>query len=275
MATYAIGDVQGCFDELLDLLDAIAFDQSQDRLVFVGDLVNRGPKSLATLDLIRDLCRSGLARTVLGNHDLHLLALWSKQIPSHKYDNLQPLLADAQADDLCHWLSQQPLFIRDPELSACFVHAGLYPLWTPNQAEALATEVSQALQGDQRDDFFRHMYGNDPQLWQADLQGYARLRFITNALTRMRFCSQQGQLELHTKESAEQSPLGFMPWFELPAQEPQMDIVFGHWAALSHHPNNRPFYAIDTGCVWGASLTALRIEDKERIQVASRQPKRY
>lgn len=274
MATYAIGDVQGCYDELLALIDKIAFDQSRDQLIFVGDLVNRGPDSLACLSLIKELCQSGLAQTVLGNHDLHLLARWRRLIPKDKFDSLQPLLSSEQADELCSWLCQQPLFLIDPELQACFVHAGLYPLWTPQQALSYANEVSQCLQSDARDELFRHMYGNDPECWSESLTGYPRLRFITNALTRMRFCSPTGQLELHAKDSAEQAPAGFSPWFELPVRCPEMAIVFGHWAALKHLPDSHPFYATDTGCVWGSALTALRLEDKQRFSVNSRQASR-
>jgi len=274
MATYAIGDIQGCYDELLALFEQIDLDKRQDQLLFVGDLVNRGPKSLDSLRLIKDLCQAGLARTVLGNHDLHLLALWRRQIPAGKFDNLQPLLNAEDADELCQWLCQQPLFLFDPEQNFCVAHAGLYPGWSPQAALNYANEVSQVLQSEQRDSFLKQMYGNQPACWSESLEGQARWRFITNALTRMRFCSPQGELELDSKDSAEQPPAGCLPWFQLPVRSPDTAIIFGHWAALRDLPDQHPFYATDTGCVWGAKLTALRLEDKQRFHVASQQPQR-
>lgn len=265
MATYAVGDVQGCYDSLRRLLDSAAFDPAQDHLWLAGDLVNRGPHSLATLRFVKSLGSSAVA--VLGNHDLHLLASAQGLRPASKKDTFSEVLEAPDARELLNWVRHWPLLHCALGYSLC--HAGIPPIWTLQQAQQLAQEVEAQLRSDAYGAFLQEMYGNQPDTWSDDLTGTARWRLITNYFTRMRFCSAQGQLNLTDKESAEQSPAGFAPWFSLPHAALDAPILFGHWAALegrSTHPNA---IALDTGCVWGKQLSMLRLEDRVWFRVAS------
>jgi len=261
MAIYAIGDVQGCYDELSHLIDKLKFDPSSDELWFVGDLVNRGPRSLDVLRLIASLKKS--ATVTLGNHDLHLLAV--AEMPEMADTELRQVIAASDAAELLNWLSNQPLAVYRPELNTLMIHAGVERSWDPLQTVKLAREVENTLRGDQRRDFLRHMYGRQPDCWSNDLKGMDRLRFITNCLTRIRFCYANGRLEFDHKAAPGQQPDNLIPWFDLPDRATDtVRIVFGHWASLGLLQRSN-LLAIDTGCVWGRELTAVRLEGPSRI----------
>lgn len=258
MATYAIGDIQGCLDELLRLLEQIGFGAG-DRLWLTGDLVNRGPRSLDTLRFIREL--GDAAITVLGNHDLHLLALHHGQ--GRKQDaSLAPILAAPDRDELMHWLQTRPLLHDDKTLGFVMTHAGIPHIWSLKQARQLARELEQTLQQPEAARaFFRQMYGNQPDCWQDELTGIDRLRAITNYFTRMRFIRADGTLEFKTNGGPETAPPGFLPWYRQPRRKPlKRHQLFGHWAALGFCPLAE-VTALDSGCVWGNALTAVRLED--------------
>ncbi|WP_043527942.1 symmetrical bis(5'-nucleosyl)-tetraphosphatase [Litchfieldella xinjiangensis] len=262
MARYAIGDLQGCHAEFVALLDKLSFDPGRDCLWLVGDLVNRGPGSL---ECLRETWALGdAARVVLGNHDLHLLAVARGGARLKRNDTLQSILDAPDREPLLDWLQSQPLMVTQDEW--VMTHAGLLPQWTVPQATLLAREIEQHLTGEQGGDFLERMYGNDPDLWRDDLAGVGRLRFIVNAFTRMRFIDAQGRLEFSAKESLDSSPSGFAPWFTFERVD-DPHILFGHWAALEGHtPGSRVrVEALDTGCVWGNTLTALNLETGERI----------
>ena len=262
MATYAIGDIQGCFQPLQALLQQIDFDPQHDTLWFTGDLVNRGPQSLETLRYIKDL--GSAAITVLGNHDLHLLAVSEgHERFQHDSDTLNPILQAPDRDELLHWLRQQPLLHHDEQLQISMIHAGLPPQWDLQQARAVANEVENALRSDDYLDFLNHMYGNLPDIWRDDLQGHERLRFIVNCFTRLRFCSTQGKLALSAKGAPGTQPKGLLPWFQIDARASRdATIIFGHWSTLGLHLQDNVM-SLDTGCLWGGELTALRLEDRE------------
>lgn len=262
MSTYAIGDLQGCFESLQTLLTKIAFNPQTDRLWFVGDLINRGPDSLTTLRFLYSIRNS--IEFVLGNHDLHFLAVAHGVRKKSANDTLDELLAAPDKQELINWLLQGKLLHSDSQLGFTMVHAGIPPQWSLQQAKAYAREVEAFLQSKYRIDFLTNMYGNEPTLWKNKLIGNQRLRLIANYFTRMRFCSTEGQLELETKDNVAAAPLGFAPWFSHPERETRQDkIIFGHWAALEGQANTPNIYALDTGCVWGGSLTALRLEDEQ------------
>ena len=264
MATYAIGDIQGCFDSLRRLLDLCAFDRSKDKLWLVGDLVNRGPKSLKTLRLIKSL--GPAAQTVLGNHDLYLLMVAEGGAKYRgKDDTIQGILDAKDRDDLLDWLRHQPLCHTEGKY--CMVHAGLLPQWTANRARELSREVEAALQGPDYNEFILNLWGSEPAGWSDDLSGWQRLRVIVNAMTRMRFCTPDGVMEFKTKGELLNAPNGHIPWFEAPnRQSADCTLVTGHWSALGLQitPNR---LALDTGCLWGGHLTALRLEDRRVFQV--------
>lgn len=268
MPTYAIGDVQGCYDELRDLLQCIAFDPQKDALWFTGDLVNRGHQSLQVLRFIRSL---PCAQVVLGNHDIHLLSLAN----GHRFKNhtVQDVLAAPDCQELVDWLRQQPLLHYDAQLGYVMTHAGVFPHWSLAQAQAYAREVEQVLQRADYADHLESLYGNQPNQWHADLAGYDRWRFIVNAFTRMRFCTLEGELDfLHLGKIGSQ-PGHLLPWFTLPHRAiGDTPIVFGHWAALEGkvQGESAQVFALDTGCAWGASLTAMRLEDRQLFSVPSR-----
>jgi bis(5'-nucleosyl)-tetraphosphatase (symmetrical) len=267
MATYAIGDIQGCFDSLQQLLAHIQFDSRQDSLWFTGDLVNRGTKSLETLRYVKAL--GNQHHTVLGNHDLHLLARAHQAHRGWEDDTLAAILTAPDKDELLAWLQHRPLMHHDAALGFAMVHAGLAPNWDLNKAMTLAQEVETVLQSEQASDFFHHMYGNSPDQWRDDLTGWDRLRCITNYFTRVRFCYADGRLDFDSKGTLDSSADQLIPWFQLPARRhADLNILFGHWAALGGITNTPHTYALDTGCIWGYSLTAMRLEDKKIFQVA-------
>ncbi|MEO0420776.1 MAG: symmetrical bis(5'-nucleosyl)-tetraphosphatase [Pseudomonadota bacterium] len=259
MAIYAIGDVQGCADALARLLDQLRFDPADDQLWFCGDLVNRGPESLKTLRLVRSL--GAAAITVLGNHDLHLLAVAAGVRPSrpHKGDTLDPILEAADGAELLTWLAQQPLAHYDPEVGWLMVHAGLPPQWTRDDALTNAALVQRVLASADADAWFSRMYGNDPDRWQPDLTGDERLRFTVNCLTRMRYCTAEGELQFKAKGAPGSQPAGQLPWFAVPGRRSaDTPIVFGHWSTLGRYQDHNVL-GLDTGCVWGGCLTAARL----------------
>lgn len=277
MATYAIGDVQGCYRELRDLLDLINFSESEDRLWFTGDLVNRGPDSLAVLRFVRDLGDSAVV--VLGNHDLHLLAVaeGTKQMKSR--DTLRSLLEADDAGVLLTWLRTLPFVHRDPGSGFNLLHAGLPPQWDCAEAEDHGRELAETLDSARAPEFLRQMYGDKPDRWSPDLGGWERLRFICNCFTRMRFCDAAGRLALDEKGPPGSQPKTILPWYEVADRRSQGEkIIFGHWSTI-HLGGRQDFGAwkvvpLDTGCVWGGTLTALRLEDQRYFSVPSRQPKR-
>ncbi|EXJ14316.1 symmetrical bis(5'-nucleosyl)-tetraphosphatase [Imhoffiella purpurea] len=259
MPTYAIGDIQGCHSELLRLLDLLDFDPGRDRLWLAGDLVNRGPDSLEVLRFVRNLGESAIC--VLGNHDLHLLALANGNAKHAKKSTLQSVIHASDREELLHWLRHQPLLHHDPELRATLIHAGLPPQWDLTQAISCAREVEAALRHDDDYlDFLDAMYGDKPARWSPQLSGLDRLRFITNCFTRLRFCTRDGTLALKEKgEIGTQTP-GLMPWFQVPGRRTRQErIIFGHWSTLGYWSGDN-VWAIDSGCLWGGALTALRID---------------
>jgi bis(5'-nucleosyl)-tetraphosphatase (symmetrical) len=266
MSTYAIGDIQGCFASLKKLLTQIQFDASNDTLWFAGDIVNRGPQSLETLRFIKQL---GDKHTLtLGNHDLHLLALSHDAHPGWKDDTLDEILSAPDKKELLDWLVSKPLIHHDNNLGYTMVHAGLASQWDLSTAMKLASEVETAMRGASAAEFFHHMYGNEPDQWSNDLQGYERLRCITNYFTRVRFCYADGRVDLKFKGTLDNHPDDLMPWFQVPHRANQnLKIIFGHWAALNGVTNTPGTFALDTGCVWGFSLTAMRLEDQKIFQV--------
>ncbi len=258
MATYAIGDVQGCFDELAQLLAEVEFS-STDRLWFVGDLVNRGPKSLAVLRFVRALGERAVA--VLGNHDLHLIAQHAGVERVGEDHSFRDVLAANDADELVEWLRRRPMVHVEGEYA--MVHAGLLPQWSLERAVELGAEVTRALAEPQSGDFLRQMYGAEPDRWDERLAGWDRLRIIVNAMTRMRFCDQGGRIDLGGKGT--DPPPGYQRWFEARVPD-ERTVVFGHWSQLGLVV--RPKLAgLDSGCVWGGSLSALRLEDRTLHQV--------
>lgn len=264
MATYAIGDVQACYDELQSLLASIQFDSTKDTLWFTGDLVNRGPHSLLTLRLIKSLNPI----VVLGNHDLHLLACFYAKQKLNKGDTLDDILSASDADELCHWLRHQPLIHLD---KFCLVHAGIPPQWSLEQAKMHALEVETLLQSEAHIDFYKHMYGNTPLQWDAHLEQWDRFRMITNYFTRMRFCNEYGDLDLENKGQIDTAPTGFRPWFEHPNRQTKNNgIIFGHWAALEGKTTQENAIGLDTGCVWGNKLTAFCLDTKQFFSVPAK-----
>jgi bis(5'-nucleosyl)-tetraphosphatase (symmetrical) len=269
VATYAIGDIQGCYAELQDLLAAVAFNHAHDRLWLVGDLVNRGPASLEVLRFVKGL--GNRAVVVLGNHDLHLVLRAEGYGRESKDDTIAPVLAAPDCDELMAWLRSLPLFHVEGEYA--MVHAGLLPQWTVEQAQALSDEVSAALSRKKKYiDFLENMWGSKPDHWDEEFEGWDRLRVIVNAMTRMRFCSQDGVMEFHAKGKSDNAPAGYMPWFAVPKRKSLTHtLVCGHWSALGLRMEDK-LLALDTGCLWGGKLTAVRLEDRKVFQVPSRQP---
>jgi bis(5'-nucleosyl)-tetraphosphatase (symmetrical) len=262
VTTYAIGDIQGCHDEFRELLDRIGFDAAKDTLWLVGDLVSRGPKSLETLRYVRSL--GDAAITVLGNHDLNLLAVAAGVRKPHRSDRVDDVLDAPDRDELMRWLRSRKMMHVHGEYA--MVHAGLLPQWTVPRAHELAAEVENALTGPSHVEFLTRMYGNEPARWDESLTGYHRLRVIVNAMTRLRLCDADGNMELNHKTGPEGAPEGYMPWFEVPGRASAgTSILFGHWAALGLKLTG-DVLAIDSGCVWGRSLTAVRLEDRQLFQ---------
>ena len=269
MATYVIGDVQGCYSELRSLLRECGFDARRDTLWFAGDLVNRGPRSLDVLRFVADL--GDRARTVLGNHELHLVASARGIRPQRAKDTFQDVLDAPDGEALVDWLREWPMIHRDPERGFVMVHAGIAPAWTIDDALVHGAELSRALRAPDHARLLEGMYGNEPAAWRESLAGLDRLRFITNAFTRMRYCRRDGRLDFSETDPPGMQDPSLVPWFELrDARADGTRIVFGHWATLQIDAAlSRDLHVrhVDTGCVWGGSLTALRLEDDREFSV--------
>ena len=270
MPTYAIGDVQGCHRELMALLEVVEFDRCRDRLWFVGDLVNRGPDSVEVLRFVRDLGERAVV--VLGNHDLHLIATAAGVRPGRRSDTFGDVLDAPDRDELLQWLCRRPLMHRDAKLDFNMIHAGLPPAWSIAQAAALAREVESHLRGRERLALLQEMYGDQPDRWSADLHGGDRARFIINALTRMRYVgASDGRLDLRESGPPGSQPGDLVPWFEARERASRGErIVFGHWATLELEGPVRPehgVFPLDSGCVWGGHLTAMRLDDRRYASV--------
>ncbi len=258
MALYAIGDIQGCLDPLQALLEKLAFDPARDTVWFTGDLVNRGPKSLETLRFVKSLGASAV--TVLGNHDLHLLAAACGVVEPRGKDTIAPIIDAADSAELLDWLRRQPLAHHDEARKLLMVHAGIHPLWDESRTMAAAREVELELRGDRPEVFLNEMYGNKPRRWRESLGGAERLRCITNILTRMRYLDSEHRLDLKFKGPPGQQPEGLVPWFESAGRcALESRIIFGHWSSLGLIAEG-PVVCLDSGCLWGRSLTALRFE---------------
>ncbi|MEM9102407.1 MAG: symmetrical bis(5'-nucleosyl)-tetraphosphatase [Pseudomonadota bacterium] len=269
MTTFAIGDIQGCYDELQQLLSLINFNPAQDKLWLCGDLVNRGAKSLETLRFVRDLGNSAI--TVLGNHDLHAMAVYYEIKSLKSSDTLHSLMSANDVDSLIHWMQKLPLLHHDTQRNALLVHAGISPQWSINDAKRMATAISEQLNHRKTPvKFLQQMYGNQPASWHPDLSKSEKLRYAINSFTRMRYCYASGELNLQEKSPPGTQTLGLYPWYELATHSLQTtQIFFGHWAALegrTHHPNA---LALDTGCVWGNRLTAICVDSLEKFSVES------
>lgn len=263
MATYAIGDIQGCYEDLRRLLDRIGFDADCDRLWFVGDLVNRGPESVRVLRFVRSLGERAVV--VLGNHDLHLLALAAGNPKHAAKSNLHDVLEAPDREELLHWLRHRPLMHYHERKGFAMVHAGLPPQWDLDLALGCAREVEIALQGPDSHQLLHDMYGNEPRRWSPELTGIERLRFIINCLTRIRYCDVEGNLSLGEKGPPGTQPPHLMPWYAVPNRATRgLRIVCGHWSTLGYRAEHN-VWALDTGCLWGGTLTAIRIRRKKPI----------
>ncbi len=267
MATYAIGDIQGCYDALRRLLDQLSFDPAKDTLWFVGDLVNRGPDSLRTLRFIKKLGDAAVA--VLGNHDLHLLALSAGNDKHGGKSNLDKVLDAPDRDALIDWLRQRPVMHYDPKLQISMIHAGLAPQWTMADAMACARELQYVLRGTGYRDYLLDIYGNQPDLWSNTLTGMDRLRFITNCFTRLRYCDTEGRLALKEKGPIDSQSESVIPWFLVPNRKTAGNrIIIGHWSTLGYYTDHN-IWAIDTGCVWRGQLTAIQLKRGKDIKPIS------
>ncbi len=277
MAVYAIGDIQGCYDELMTLLDLIKFDPAKDQVWLAGDLINRGPKSAEVLRFAQSLPNNAI-KTVLGNHELHLLAnACGVTKKAHYLDTLSGILDAPDRDALIDWLRHQPLLHHDAQLGFTMIHAGLPPEWTISKAKKRAQEVEAMLQSDDWADYFQHMYGNTPERWTKKLEGWDRLRYITNCLTRLRYCHNDGRLALKFKGHPSDSPENQLPWFDMPNRKTKTErIVFGHWSTLGTGQYGNVF-SLDSGAVWGEKLTALRLDTKpyEWFEIEAEDCKQY
>ncbi len=261
MARYAIGDLQGCLKPLQCLLSEVDFNPSQDELWLVGDLVNRGPDSLATLRYLYSIADS--LHITLGNHDLHCLALARGHTSRGRHPSLKALLNAPDMPQLMDWLQSQALVLRSADGRYLMSHAGLPPQWSSEQALALSRELEAVLQSGDSADFFQHMYGDKPRRWRDDLQGSDRLRCITNYLTRMRICDADGRLELGFKGQRADIPAPYRAWFDWPQPKRQETLLFGHWAALEGDTGRSDIIALDSGCVWGRHMTLLDMDSGE------------
>lgn len=270
MPSYAIGDVQGCYQPLLKLLAAFNYNPAVDRLYFVGDLVNRGPDSLSVLRFLKAITLNPPIIT-LGNHDLHLLAVHYGVRAANPQDTLHDILTAPDRDQLCDWLRQQRLLYYHKDYNMLFAHAGIAPQWSVQQAQKLAREVEDKLRVDP-ENLCAQMYGNQPNYWDEQLQGWERLRVIINYFTRMRFCDPEGRLEFKHKQAPHHidNSHAIVPWYKISWRKTKPNkIIFGHWAALEGRADTANIYALDTGCVWGGRLTALRLEDEKIFTVAN------
>ena len=269
MSTYAVGDLQGCLKPLQQLLVHVNFNPAHDHLWVAGDLVNRGPESLAVLRFLYSL--DNCVSVVLGNHDIHLLAVAAGCRNAGSADTFTDILNAPDREILLKWLANQGLIHHDKTLGFAMVHAGIPPQWSLKQAKKYAKEVQKALSGKKQKKYLNNIYGNEPAIWDESLKGMARLRLITNYLTRMRYCKADGELELQTKSKATPYiPGGYRPWFLHKKRKTTDDkIIFGHWAALEGRANHDNVFALDTGYAWGGALTLMRLEDQRRFVVSA------
>lgn len=265
MATYAIGDVQGCFSPLETLIQQLQFNPKKDRFWFVGDLVNRGPDSASVLRYIKNLGDSAVV--VLGNHDLHLLAVAAESVPSREKDTFHDVLNAPDRDTLLQWLRHQPLLHKEGEWAV--IHAGLLPQWSVKEADAYAQEVQSVLRSADYPRFLAALYDDKrARRWSSGMMGMDRTVVIAKILTRLRVCTVDGRMDLSFKRPPEQAPSGYLPWFQVPNRlSTDATIIFGHWAALGLHMQDNVI-GLDSGCVWGRQLTAVRLEDRQVFQVA-------
>lgn len=269
MANLLIGDIHGCYDQFMRVLEKADFNSS-DTVWLTGDLVARGPKSLDVLRFVKN--NQSQMRVILGNHDLNLLAVYAGIRKSHKKDNIEQILSAPDCDELINWFRKQPLIQIDESLKIIMIHAGISPQWDLPTTIKCAQDLHAVLSSDAYPLFLDSMYGNYPDLWSDDLQGLERLRFISNVFTRMRYCYADGQLDMYCKESPKDAPSNLKPWFDLPRQIPaEYSIVFGHWAALKGKGTPDNIYGLDTGCCWGGRLTCLRWEDKKYFKKKNKQ----
>lgn len=268
MSTYVIGDIHGCFDQLQLLLSKIKFSQNNDTLWFTGDLINGGPKSTEVLRFIKGLGNQHIC--VLGNHDAVLLALAAKIKPAYEINTagFDPILQAPDCAELIEWLRMRPIIHFDAKFNVLLVHAGVLPQWSLKQIQSYAKEFEDILHSDQAFSFYANLYGDQPDTWQETLTGWPRIRFIYNCFTRMRFCTADGKLDLISKNGTNEAPNGYTPWFKIPSVRPHgMKIIFGHWSALNGETGVTNAIAMDTGCVYGRSLTALRLDDWQFFSV--------
>jgi bis(5'-nucleosyl)-tetraphosphatase (symmetrical) len=263
MATYAIGDLQGCYDPFRRLLDTLKFDPAHDQLWFAGDLINRGPKSLQTLRFIISL--GDRARTVLGNHECHFLAVAYGHKNPHRADTFEQLLAAEDSKELIDWVRKQPFMYEDHSLGYGMIHAGLPPQWSLSEARQYARELEATFQSDDIDQFLASMYGDQPDRWDANLTGNERLRFVINCFTRLRYCDEQGRLHLKEKGAIGTQAEGLLPWFEAANRKTLNDrLLFGHWSTLGLHKKNNAI-CLDSGCLWGGKLSAIKLDGSEQM----------
>lgn len=271
MADWAIGDIQGCYKELRKLTKKIKFKPGQDRLWLVGDLVNRGPLSLEVLRYVADLGDN--AKVVLGNHDLHLLAIHAGVTEARRGDTLEPILSAHDSNQLLDWLQRQPLIAAHEDGHHFMLHAGIAPQWSMADAIKQANKVTKALRSDKAGKYFAHMYGNTPKKWTPKQRGHARRRVVTNILTRMRYCNQDGELAMRHKGPPELASTDFIrPWYDWRPNDESHCLITGHWSALGIR-QTPTHVSLDTGCVWGGELTAYNLQTQQFVQVASKQKK--
>ncbi|TDJ65097.1 MAG: symmetrical bis(5'-nucleosyl)-tetraphosphatase [Proteobacteria bacterium] len=270
MAIYVIGDVQGCFAALQQLVKDIDFDPSADTLWFTGDLVNRGPQSADVIRFVSGLDQRAIS--VLGNHDLHLLAVAAGKAKIRRHDTIADVLQSQDCDELLGWLRQRPLLHHNAKLGLTLIHAGLLPQWDLDMAMNLTREVESVLRGPDSDEFLAHMYGDQPRVWREDLTGWDRLRVIVNAFTRLRYCDRSGHMDLAPTGPPGSQPKHLVPWFQLPDRRTKdLTIIFGHWSTLGIWQQDGVI-GLDTGCVWGGALTAVRVDDGRRDFFQTRYP---
>ena len=259
MATYAIGDIQGCYDEFSGLLELLSFDAANDRLWLLGDLINRGTDNLGVIRLVRSL--GAAVSIVLGNHDLHFLAIYYGGHAPQRADTFHDVLAAQDVEDIAYWYRHQAILVCDRTLGYVMAHAGIPHIWNVDKAAELALELEAVIRGDRHREYFEAMYGNEPDHWSEDLQGMDRWRSITNYFTRMRLMDKEGVLDFSHKGALQDAPAELTPWFDMRQTRPlDLKLLFGHWAALEGHTGHADIFALDTGCVWGRELTALCLE---------------
>ncbi len=276
MSIYAIGDIQGCYIELLELLNEINFDERNDQLWFAGDIINRGAMSLDCIEFAMSLGKN--ATTVLGNHDLHMLAVVAGMRPQHRKDTFEEIIKSEHADQIYSWLRRQHLMVHDKETGFAMVHAGLPPQWSLGQALELARETRAMINSDEFEDFLPEMYGNEPESWSDNLQDISRHRFVINAFTRMRYIDNNCAMNFSEKGAPGSQGETLIPWFSHPDRKTKdTKIIFGHWSTVTlgnfKNFDELNVYPLDTGCIWGGELTALRLEDQKLFSVPSRQVK--